>query len=258
MTSNLVDNEAGVARLMDFLASCTSPSKLIFIDTKGATMGDGGDVLVMCLLVPSSPRVNLIDFHVLKDKALDTKSSTGSSLRDVLQSERYSKVFFDVRDAANVLFERFQVQLRNVWDLQVFQLAANSTPGGAVKTFFECIAESSVIEASEKRRADKMRREETSAAEVTPGDNPDELCRRPIAERLIETFIAPVSLYPKLLLEYGSKLSIDNAKGAFLESARRAAAISKPSDLAVWAQVNPPPLHEFTRLVLELQCKGGC
>ncbi|KDR77140.1 hypothetical protein GALMADRAFT_246361 [Galerina marginata CBS 339.88] len=56
--------------------------------------------------------------------AFSHKDDDGRSLKDILQSDNTKKIFYDVRNDADALFNLYAIELENTYDLQLLKVAA--------------------------------------------------------------------------------------------------------------------------------------
>ena len=143
MSGHIIDTFEAVAQLVDNIAKATT-APLIFIDLEGINLSRHGSISIMQLLIPPSPVVYLIDVLNLKANAFNTPGSKGQTLRTVLESDLYGKVFFDVRNDSDALFAYFGVAIQGVEDVQLMESATRTTTrsrkylNGLAKCFEKC------------------------------------------------------------------------------------------------------------------------
>jgi exonuclease 3'-5' domain-containing protein 1 len=121
MSANIVTRDA-VAKLIDDIVNATK-TPFIFVDLEGINLSRQGSISIMQLLMPPAPVVHLVDVFRLQGHAFDTVGTTENTLRDLLESERYVKIFLDVRNDSDALFSHFRVNLNGVIDLQLIEYA---------------------------------------------------------------------------------------------------------------------------------------
>ncbi|GLA08253.1 hypothetical protein AnigIFM60653_009782 [Aspergillus niger] len=62
-------------------------------------------------------------------EAFDYATTTGKTLRSILESDGIPKVFFDVRNDSAAMFHQYQVELAGIYDLQVMEVGTRARPG---------------------------------------------------------------------------------------------------------------------------------
>ena len=120
MSANIVDTPEAVANLIDNITNATR-TPFIFVDLEGINLSRQGSISLMQLLMPPNPVVHLVDVFSLQREALDTVGTMGKSLKTLLESEHFAKIFFDVRNDCDALFSHFGVSLTGVIDLQLVE-----------------------------------------------------------------------------------------------------------------------------------------
>ncbi|KAK4209827.1 hypothetical protein QBC37DRAFT_323341 [Rhypophila decipiens] len=141
---SIVDTPEAVSHLVDIIClelvnrQTTSdvpqvPALYIDIQTNddSSNQGHGSQCACISLLqIYLLPRehIYLVDVQTLgRQGAFETSGPThGQSLQSLLESETISKVFFDVRTDAEILYHRYGVSLGGVQDLQLMELAARA------------------------------------------------------------------------------------------------------------------------------------
>ncbi|TFK73376.1 hypothetical protein BDN72DRAFT_761787 [Pluteus cervinus] len=111
------------------VADLATPSFPLAVDLEGVHLSREGSVCILQILRVGSNRVWLIDVTTLGAKAFEEKDHRGISLREVLESPKTQKLFFDVRNDSDALYNLHGVLLQNVYDLQVLELAVRLSNG---------------------------------------------------------------------------------------------------------------------------------
>lgn len=138
MTSIIVDNLDLVCNLVESIEDA-EPTPLIFVDLEGVNLSRHGLIAVMQIMVPPNPVVHLIDICTLQKDAFDTSGPSGQTLRTILESKDYPKVFFDVRNDSDAFFSHFQISLHSIIDLQLLEFASRQVRGRYVNGLAKCI-----------------------------------------------------------------------------------------------------------------------
>ncbi|KAJ6551233.1 ribonuclease H-like domain-containing protein [Mycena capillaripes] len=129
MSSNiiLVDTVPLLQSCLAGLANTTS----LAIDLEGVALCRSGSLCIMQLKAAESDTIWLVDIVVLSTSAFEVTGANGQSLKSILESRSVKKLFFDVRNDSDALFNLFGVTLFNVYDLQLLEVAVrrSSKPG---------------------------------------------------------------------------------------------------------------------------------
>lgn len=123
-----------------------APSKpSMYIDLEGVNLCRDGSLSIFTLLIDTgTPTMNvyLIDVHSLGSQAFNTAGIKRKTLKNILQDETISKVFFDVRNDSDALFSHFGVALKGVEDIQLMESATRKTTSSRkyVTGLAKCVA----------------------------------------------------------------------------------------------------------------------
>jgi exonuclease 3'-5' domain-containing protein 1 len=205
MESIIVDTAELVGKLIEYIEG--APEKPpIFVDFKGVNLSRDGAIAIMQVLVPPSPVVHLVDVHALQTEAFDTVGSGGQSLRAILESKDYAKIFFDVRNDSDALYSHFQISLHGVIDLQLLEYASRPRKGKFIKGLAKCISEDGDLSwlLSQKWQSVKSAGQEVFAPEK--GGSYEVFLERPLSATLQEYCAQDVFIMPKLLTLYGRRI----------------------------------------------------
>lgn len=118
----IVNTTQGIGGMVDWLvtfASLDSHSPTLCIDLEDVNLCREGSVSILTLLfdvIALRNHIYLVDVHTLGAQAFNTAGAKQTTLKDILQNERLTKVFFDVRNDSDALFAHYGVALQGVED----------------------------------------------------------------------------------------------------------------------------------------------
>ncbi|KAF8156035.1 hypothetical protein B0H34DRAFT_771872 [Crassisporium funariophilum] len=137
--------------------------------------------------------IYLIDVTTLQTMAFDHEDPEGRSLRAILQSEKTTKLFYDVRNDADALFNIYNINIANVYDLQLLDLAVQRSAGRPMR-FVNGLARS--IDAYLQPPLEWMRVKEEGVALFAPekGGSYEIFDKRPMDPRIIAYCAQDVAL----------------------------------------------------------------
>ncbi|PPQ80869.1 hypothetical protein CVT25_001878 [Psilocybe cyanescens] len=121
-TITLVDNIPALDACLADISS-VGMTKLA-VDLEGVDLCRLGKISLLQILADNSNIIWLVDITVLGKLAFDHTDTDGRSLRNVLENDNIRKIFFDVRNDADSLYNLYSIELRNTYDLQVLEVAA--------------------------------------------------------------------------------------------------------------------------------------
>ncbi|KAJ6482474.1 ribonuclease H-like domain-containing protein [Mycena sanguinolenta] len=119
----LVDS---ISLLHSCLAALENTTSLA-VDLEGVAICRSGTLCIMQLKASESDTIWLVDIVVLGANAFEATGAGGHSLKSILESSSVKKLFFDVRNDSDTLFNLFGVALANVLDLQLLEVAVRSS-----------------------------------------------------------------------------------------------------------------------------------
>ncbi|KAJ5318316.1 hypothetical protein N7476_004736 [Penicillium atrosanguineum] len=129
-----VDTPQGIKDLVDWVAlQDTWIGDLqppLYIDIEGEWLGRNGNLSLLTVLVYPGRGLELphiIDIHTLGSTAFSTVGKRAKSLKDILESPKILKVFFDVRNNSDALYAHHGIELHGVRDIQLMESAARPT-----------------------------------------------------------------------------------------------------------------------------------
>lgn len=92
----------------------------LYIDIEGEKLSRHGRISLLTVLVypgPGLERPHIVDIHAMGRAAFTTSGIKGKSLQNILESPKYVKVFFDVRNDSDALCSHYGVKLQGVRDV---------------------------------------------------------------------------------------------------------------------------------------------
>ncbi|THW24332.1 hypothetical protein D6D24_00102 [Aureobasidium pullulans] len=206
MSTTLIDSEEGVRHLIEEIESSSLQSPFLFMDLEGIYLGRLGSISILQLLVPPNPIVRLLDVHVLQRLAFETKSTTGTTFKDILESDRYPKIFFDLRNDSDALYSHFGIRLQSVIDIQLLEFGTRMVPGRFLKSLAKSIEEDSGINYYEVKEWQAGKEAGYMLFDPLKGGSYDVFNHRSLDEAIVDYCTRDVVLLPALLQAYARRL----------------------------------------------------
>ena len=201
----MIDTGVEVVTLIDTIQSL--PQKpIIFVDIEGVNLSRHGSIAIVQLLVPPGPTVHLLDVHTLQKDAFETPGSKGDTLRDILQSDQYPKVFFDVRRDSDALFALFQVKVECVIDLQLLEYASRQPCRGYLAGLSKCISLDAGLDMLEALKCQKIKDAGCRLFAPEKGGSYEVFLERPLSAAIVSYCVQDVIILPRLLTIYANRL----------------------------------------------------
>ncbi|PPQ80271.1 hypothetical protein CVT24_006603 [Panaeolus cyanescens] len=114
--------------LIDCLEDISSPNgthaRDLAIDLEGVNLSRDGRIAIIQIVAKGSTTVWIVDVTTLGQHAFNHCSPNGQSLRGILEDANITKLFFDVRNDSDALYAHFGVEMQNVLDLQLLDVAS--------------------------------------------------------------------------------------------------------------------------------------
>jgi exonuclease 3'-5' domain-containing protein 1 len=206
MPSQLIDTEQGVRALLGEIEASNLDHPFLFLDLEGVSLGRHGTISILQVLVPPSRTIHLLDVHILGSLVFSTKSSTGTSLKHILESSEYPKVFFDLRNDSDALYAHFGVKLNCVIDVQLLEFGTPPRPGRFLKGLAKSIAEDSGLGYQQIREWQASKELGHDMFDPKKGGSYEVFNHRPLDKAIVEYCARDVLLLPVLLQVYASRL----------------------------------------------------
>ncbi|KAM7211991.1 hypothetical protein V8F06_012620 [Rhypophila decipiens] len=169
--------------------------------------------LLQIYLLPRE-HIYLVDVQTLgRQGAFETSGPThGQSLQSLLESATISKVFFDVRTDAEILYHRYGVALGGVQDLQLMELAARAMANRELRRLNGLLF-SSLSQAGERQHEEEME-VEGAGYQLLKMEKGMDISARPLTKgsetmELIGLVVLNVRFLPGLWAEYERRLRPD-------------------------------------------------
>ncbi|KAF5330245.1 hypothetical protein D9611_010584 [Ephemerocybe angulata] len=105
----------------------------ISADLEGVQLSRKGRVSLVQLKASHSSITWLLDITVLGAAAFSHPNDEGLTVKILLESPAYKKIFYDVRRDADALYNIYGIEMQNVVDVQLVELAVRMSNGQSTK-----------------------------------------------------------------------------------------------------------------------------
>ncbi len=247
-----------VARQDTWLGDLQPP---LYIDIEGERLGRYGKISLLTVLVypgQGLERPHIIDIHGLGRTAFSTVGRRGKSLRDILESPQFLKVFFDVRNDSDALYAHYGIKLQGVRDVQLMESACRATTDrrSFVSGLAACIEE--FLHGQERNRWRLCKKNGERLWNPQKGGSYSVFNSRPLSDDIIEYCVGDVQYLPGLYHKYSRgtdrwrKLIAEESQNRVIASqkteyqpsgegrARSPWSLEQNKTLDFWGEVNPP------------------
>ncbi|PTB61854.1 hypothetical protein BBK36DRAFT_1173093 [Trichoderma citrinoviride] len=178
----------------------TEPPSIYMAITGVIQPGGECSLSILRLYIHPTQEIHLIDAQVLDEECFSAPGKSGNTLRDILESFRIPKVFFDVRDHSHILFRRFSISLQFVLDLQLMELATcYNASRRFVKDWKTCIQKDAGFSAA----SEKIRKRLAGEGRISTV-----LANRPLTEEVQGYLARDLDTLPRLWACYDGKMTM--------------------------------------------------
>lgn len=205
---DLIDTQADVASLTNFLLDLPTHPPSLYIDIEGVNLSRHGTVSILQIYVQPADRTYLIDIHTLKETAFTTEGTRGHSLKSIFESDAIPKAFFDVRNDSDALYSHFGVHLAGVEDIQLMELATRTWSKRCINGLAKCMERGdAAMSDAEKRQWAENKEAGRKLFAPERGGNFEVFNVRPMLESIKQYCMQDVKFLPRLWQRYNPKLT---------------------------------------------------
>ncbi|KAK8121410.1 hypothetical protein PG999_005530 [Apiospora kogelbergensis] len=207
--TGLINSPAAIATLVDNLydqPTTTIPS--LFLDVEGVNLSRHGSISILQIFVRPQNRTYLVDVHTLGNSAFVTPGKAcKKTLKDLLESDTIPKVFFDVRNDSDALFDKFKIDLAGIQDLQLMELATRAFNRRHVNGLSRCIDRHCPITSAERQDWKRTKEEGLKLFAPEKGGSYEVFNERPLPEKIRLYCVQDVQFLARLWSYYYAKMS---------------------------------------------------
>ncbi|KAF7589425.1 hypothetical protein BBP40_004295 [Aspergillus hancockii] len=181
----------GVADIVEELFELPTDPPSLYLDLEGINLSRHGSTSILQIF----------------ENAFSKAASNGQTLKNLLETEDILKVFFDVRNVSDALYNHFGIEFAGVHDPQLMELATRSFSKRYVHGLARCIENDAPMTVSE-RNAWKLGKERgLKLFAPERGGSYEVFNVRPLAEDIMQYCVQDVQFLPRLWQKYNRKLS---------------------------------------------------
>ena len=206
MESILIDTLPSLTALLDELVAAQYGPTMLYVDLEGDDLSRHGTLSLMTVLVVPKQTVYLIDVTTLGATAFGTAGAKETTLRNVLESGTYTKVFFDVRNDSDALFSLYGVSVSGVEDIQLMELASRDFSKRCVNGLAKCIDNDTAIDYAKRQQWRNVKEQGRKLFDPARGGSYKVFSERPLKAEVQEYCVQDVTLMPRLREVYRAKL----------------------------------------------------
>lgn len=206
MEPTFIDTTLGVRDFLEQLHTGSEKEPLLYVDLEGNNLSRHGTISLLTIFVEPRKTVHLIDITTLGHEAFSTATSDGLTLKSILESSQVIKVFFDIRNDSDAMFNLFGIRVAGIQDLQLMELASRSFGKKCVNGLSKCIANDAQIEYTERRQWEAAKDSGRRLFAPECGGSYAVFDARPLSEAIVKYCVQDVLFMPGLRDVYCAKL----------------------------------------------------
>lgn len=104
LSPKIMDTTAAIAELVELLTDVPKNPPSIYVDLEGINLSRHGSISIMQISLLPRDEVYLIDVYTLGQEAFSHPSTSGKTLKGILEDKNILKAFFDVRNDSDALY----------------------------------------------------------------------------------------------------------------------------------------------------------
>lgn len=208
MEAEIIDTAAALESFLNALPLDSSAQPNLFLDLEGNNLSRHGTLSLITILVEPRHTVHLIDVHTLGNEAFTTTSTTGTTLKKILESVSIPKVFFDIRHDSDALHSLYGISVGGIEDLQLIELASRTgSDKSAVNSLSKCVQRDAGISGTEKQAWKTVKEAGKALSDPARGGSYAVFDQRPLAPEVEHYAVQDVVHMPGLYEKYEGLLS---------------------------------------------------
>ncbi|KAL4871476.1 hypothetical protein BDV12DRAFT_194241 [Aspergillus spectabilis] len=202
----IIDTTAAIGELIELLTDVPNNPPSVYVDLEGMKLSRHGSISIMQIFSLPRNEVYLIDVHTLGQEAFSYPSTSGKTLKGILEDENIQKAFFDVRNDSDALYTHFGIHLAGIQDIQLLELATRSGSRRFINGLARCIEHDAGLTWSEASMWKDIKDNGRRLFAPERGGSYDVFNKRPLSEAIIKYCAQDVRILPKLWEVYNAKL----------------------------------------------------
>jgi exonuclease 3'-5' domain-containing protein 1 len=265
MDVQMIDTRLSMKTFLDDLSNCVGPESSIYIDLEGNNLSRHGTLSLITVLAEPRHKTHLVDVTSLGNEAFTIAGSDGRTLKNILESPKIVKVFFDIRNDSNALFGIYDIRVDGIEDLQLMELASRNFSKRTVNGLAKCIERDAHLPAAEKMQWKKTKDLGRKLFAPELGGSYAVFDQRPLPSQMMSYCVQDVVHMPSLRKLYCAKLCDAWWKKVKMETAARIALSQtksfsgKGQQMALgpsgWLHCKPSVVEQSSRKLLT--CRRG-
>ncbi|KAJ5292110.1 hypothetical protein N7478_001361 [Penicillium angulare] len=206
LSPRIIDTTAAIGELVELLIDVPNNPPSIYVDLEGINLSRHGSISIMQIYLFPRNEVYLIYVHTLGQDAFSHPSTSGATLKGILEDESIQKALVDARNDSDALYAHFRVHLAGIQDIQLLELATRSGSRRFINGLARCIERDASLTRSEASAWKIIKDNGRRLFAPERGGSYEVFNSRPLSETIIKYCAQDVRILPKLWAFYNGKL----------------------------------------------------
>ncbi|KAF4547160.1 Hypothetical protein D9617_55g071540 [Elsinoe fawcettii] len=206
MEVHFLDSESAIKTFLNQLGQYRDEELRLYLDLEGNNLSRHGTLSLITVLLEITGDVYLVDVTTLGPSAFSTSDDNGRDLKAVLESSKVVKVFFDIRNDSDALYNLHNIGVDGIEDIQLMELASRTFDRRTVNGLARCIERDGTMTYQEKREWQEVKDRGKNLFDPARGGSYTVFDERPLSEDMKRYCVQDVAYMPILRETYRLKL----------------------------------------------------
>ncbi|KAK3617886.1 hypothetical protein LTR22_026571 [Elasticomyces elasticus] len=206
MDAEFLDTTAALKKFLNDLNNCNSQPPRLYVDLEGNNLSRNGTLSLVTVLLEPESEVYLVEVTTFRRDAFTTAGLDVCTLKSVLESRDIVKVFFDICNDSDALFNLYEIRVAGIEDLRLMELASRNFSKRHVNGLAKCIERDSTIPIVERRRWQLLKDNGKHLFDPQKGGSYAVFDQRPLSKDILGYCTQDVTFMPHLRDIYRRKL----------------------------------------------------
>lgn len=204
----IIDTPRAIGEMVGLLTGIPNNPPSIDVDLEGINLSRHGPISIIQIYSFPRNELYLVDIRTLGKEAFSHPSTSGQTLKGILEDENIQKAFFDVRNDSDALYAHFGIHLAGIQDIQLLELASRNGSRRFINGLARCIEHDAGLTRAEARLWRDIKDNGRRLFAPERGGSYEIFNTRPLPEAIIKYCAQDVRILPRLWAVYNGKLEL--------------------------------------------------
>lgn len=206
---SLVNTTDAVSDAVNVLEGLPVAPPSLYVDLEGVDLSRHGTISILQIYVLPLRKTYLIDIFELRERAFNTTTVGGNTLKRILESASIPKVFFDVRNDSDALYSHYGINLAGVQDLQLMEFVTRGFRGRYVCGLAKCIEKDAPLTVAERNTWKAIKEKGLQLFAPERGGSYEVFNQRPLSQEILSYCLSDVEFLPRLWSLYNGRMNAE-------------------------------------------------